>query len=100
MATPRTWPSLRADFTLTAKKHILDGDFLGLVALDDGLQALEDFVEAVGDRSARGGVDGSDGDAMQLAGWVEFDDTVTGMLGAAIDAENAHYLKSREKLRE
>src|SRR5882762_35101 len=58
------------------EENVFDGDFLGLVALDDGLQALEDFVEAVGDGGTGGGVDGADGDAVELSGEVKFDDTV------------------------
>ena len=63
--------------------------------MDYLLQALEDFVEAVGDGSAGVGVDGSGGDAVELAGSVEVDYTVAGVLGAAVDAEDAHCLESR-----
>jgi len=82
------------------EEYIFDSDFFGLVAFDDGLQALEDLVEAVGDGSAGSSVDGSDGDAMQLAGGVEFHDAVTGYVGSRNRCRGTRISSSLGKVRE
>ena len=51
---------------------------------------MKDFVELIGHRETGLGVDGSHGNTTQLAGRVEFDDSVAGVLGAAINSEDAH----------
>jgi len=66
IATTADVAELERRLNVGGEEHVFDGDFLGPVALDDGLQPLEDLVEAVGDGGASGGVDRSDCNAMQV----------------------------------
>jgi hypothetical protein len=73
-----------------SKEDVFNGNFLWMLASNDFLQALENFIETLGDGGASGGVDGSNGNAMQLTGSVEFNDAVASVFRAAIYAEDSH----------
>ena len=73
------------------EEDILNCNFFRLFALDHFLQSMKDFIEALGNGRAGSGMDGPDGNAMQLAGCVEFDDAISSVFRTAIDAEDPHY---------
>src|ERR1019366_4858553 len=67
-----------------------DGDAVGAVPGDEFLQAGGDARQARGHRVARRNFDGAADHARQTIVREQVDDAVTGVFGAAVDAEDAH----------
>ncbi len=90
IATPPHLSELKRRLYVYGVEDIFNGDLLGLMLLDQFHESLVNPVQAKWQRLARGKLDGTTREANQFAGRCQFHQAVSGIFGAAIDAENPH----------
>src|SRR6266550_854549 len=83
-------PQLQRRLHVERIENVFDGDVVGLVFLNDEAEAFENGRQPPGERFSWRKLDGSASEANKRLVRAEFDDAETRVLGAAINAQDAH----------